>query len=255
MRTFPQPWTLTLMARLLMSPEDMQARRLKALELFEGGESSLRAVAAAVGAHHSSVSDWYQEAKRTGALSEPKFDRHATGGDSWDDEAAMRRQAVRAARKKRGEGPPRIAAVREASALSKQGVKTPDHVDGWRPRRKPRARIMGDELRRYLGLPADVDEQVEPSTTERPPVADDEPFFAEWAMPSLRTKIRVALEHAGGSRGLTIHGLRRQLGDAFAVDDNDADSREVDAVLQRLLPHWGFVQSGERYWCVPQPAQ
>jgi transposase-like protein len=243
------------MARLLMSPEDMQARRLRALELFEDGESSLRAVAAAVGAHHSSVSDWYQEAKRTGELPEPKFDRHATGGDSWDDERALRRQATRAVRKQRGAGPKRSASAHDPSSPSSEGVTAPDDVDDWRPRRKPRARIMGAELRRYLGLPTDVDEKVERSTTERLPVAEEEPFFALWAVPPLRIKIRALLEHAGGARGLTIHGLRRQLGDAFEIDDTAPESWKVDAVLEQLLPHWGFVQSGDRYWRVPQAPQ
>jgi hypothetical protein len=246
---------LKLMARLLMSPEDMQARRLRALELFEGGESSLRAVAAAVGAHHSSVSDWYKEAKRTGELPEPKFDRHATGGDSWDDERAIRRQAVRAVRMKRGAGPERSALAYGASAASKEGVPVPDDVDAWRPRRKRRARIMGAALRRYLGLSADVDEYVERSTADRRPVVDEEPFFALWAVPPLRTKIRAILEHAGGGRGLTVHELRRKLGDAFEIDNTDPESWKVDSVLERLLPHWGFEETGDRFWRVPQAPQ
>lgn len=231
----------------------MEERRALALRLLEGGASSLRAVAAAVGAHHSSVRAWRLEAERTGEVPPVKFDRHGTRGTGWDDDDALKRQAVRAVRLERRTGrKPRAASV-NAGKRDAEGASSPSDAERWRPRRKPRARIMGPRLRDRLGLPElfvdDNETTVTPASMV--PVMPAQPSLPDWAVPPLRTKISAMLAHWGGAQGLTIRALRQHLGPAFEIDDSDSESRLVDASLAWLLPHWGFVETGEQRWRAP----
>jgi hypothetical protein len=238
-----------------MSPDEMQKRRVTALRLLEGGKSSLRAVAAAVGAHHSSVRAWRLEAERTGAVPELRFDRHGTGGSVWDDDDALKRQVVRAARVARRAGRDRRPAVPlKTGALDALASDALSESNRWRRARKPRARVMGPRLRRHLGLPVIIVEDAE--IVASPAVAQStEPPIPAWVGPTLRTKISAVLAHWAGARGMPIRALRAHLGAAFEVDDSDPDSWYVDAVLERVLPDWGFVQTAERRWLVPPPPE
>ncbi len=237
----------------------MEERRAEALRLLEGGASSLRAVAAAVGAHHSSVRAWRLEAERTGEVPPVKFDRHGTRGTGWDDDDALKRQAVRAVRLERRTGRKPRAASADAGERDEES-SSPSDAERWRPRRKPRARIMGPLLRERLGLPEmsvdDNETTVTPASmvpvtpASMVPVTPAQPSLPDWAVPALRTKITALLALWGGAQGLTIRALRERLGPAFEIDDSDPESRLVDASLAWLLPHWGFVEAGEKRWRV-----
>jgi hypothetical protein len=227
-------------ARPLMSPKAMQARRDLALRLLADGESSIRAVAEIVEAHPSSVHAWHRAATEGGIASLVVFDRHGTEGVGWSEEDALERQAERAARR------PRTGAKK----VGRPRTRRPrTDCEAAAPRRRKRARRMGETLREHLGLP---ELPLQPARVA--PV--EEAAHHGWDTPALRTRITAILKNHPASvanGGLTLPQLRRILGDAY-LDAYDAEMHEVVAMAQlfRAVMHrFGFTCAADGRWSNP----
>lgn len=221
-----------------MSPKAMQARRDLALRLLADGESSIRAVAEVVGAHPSSVYAWHRTATEGGIAALVVFDRHGTEGVGWSEEDALERQAERAARR------PRTGAKKAGRPRTR---RPRSDCEAPAPRRRKRARRMGETLRQHLGLPE------LPLQPARVAPADEETARHGWDTPALRTRITAILQNHPASvanGGLTLAQLRRILGDAY-LDAYDAQANEIAAMAQlfsAVLRRFGLTCSADGRW-------
>lgn len=229
------------MARPLMSPKSMQERRDLALRLLADGESSIRAVAEAVGAHPASVHAW-KRAAGDGVAALVVFDRHGTEGAGWYEDDALAKQAERAARRQSATGS--TAARRRARGQSEGREDTA-------PRRRRRARRMGETLREHLGLP---ELQVQPRSAQH---VANLPTLHGWDTPALCVRITTILQHHPVSvarGGLTASQLRGILGTSF-LDENDATPDDRIDFAEKFcvaLQRYGFARASDDRWSAPR---
>lgn len=219
----------------------MQERRDLALRLLADGESSIRAVAEIVQAHPSSVHAWHRDATEGGIAALVVFDRHGTEGVGWSETDALERQAERAARR------PRTGAKKVARPRTQRSRADCEDAA---PRRRKRARRMGETLREHLGLP---ELPLQPARVQ--PVEEVTSHHG-WDRPELRARITAILQNHPASvanGGLTLAQLRGILGVSY-LDAYDAAAQEIAAMAQvfRAVMHrFGFTCAVDGRWSIP----
>ncbi len=228
------------MGRTLMSPAELNMSRRVALFFLEGGLSSYRAVADALGVDHTTIRSWDRARDVDGSPAPVRFDRHESEGAAWDEADAVAKQQVRAGRRAAARGPDIKVALLGPECAPDEQPAPPKY-------RRRRARRIGPMLKAFLAeRVADVGAAVAAADfvarrSREDQELDDEGYFA-WDTPALRGRVKLIVDDAGAT-GIRTRAIVSRLPPAY-------DENEPIFILEFefALRAWAFVQTADGFW-------